>query len=81
MLTRRAVLAAAIVLTVAQEPVHVFAQDAPCDADPRWLLVTVIESEIYRATGEHVENTHRRTVVVFHLSVRCILPPLPSVAG
>ena len=81
MLTRRAVLAAAIVLTVAPEPVHVFAQNAPCDADPSWLLVTVIESRIYRETGEHVENTHRRTAVVFHLSARCIVAQLPSVAG
>ena len=55
MLTRFVVSAVAVVLTVTLKSVPVVAQDSPCDADPRWLLVTVIESRIYRATGEHVD--------------------------
>ena len=40
---------------VALAPVHVVAQDAPCDADPRWLLVTLLENRITYESGEHLD--------------------------
>ena len=56
MLTRFVAATAALVLaTVVLEPVQVVAQEAPCDADPRWLLVTLIENRIRNTgTGEHL---------------------------
>ena len=57
MLTRFVAAAAALVLaTVVLEPVQVVAQEAPCDADPRWLLVTLIENRLTNVqTGERID--------------------------
>ena len=52
----RFVAAAVLVLAaVVLEPIPVVAQNAPCDADPRWMVVTVVQAEAI----DHESNSVR----------------------
>ena len=60
-------------------PASVIAQDAPCDARPRWLVVTVVSVTLSDALDdtEDVEFGHRGAQVMDRCGIIAIREPWP----